>query len=216
MRDKAKNLVESRRFEIIIESLIALYVVVYILSNLRIHSPILEYVEYSFIFIFAIEYILKAYAFRTKHIFSIWGAIDLIALYPFTSAIRIIRVLRILRTLQAFERLSLALKAIKNELFALLTTTLVILFLAAALLFEFEHTAQPEKFRSIIDSFWWSIVTVTTVGYGDLYPITSGGRIVAACLQLFSIILIALPTALVANAFNKTSKEPNRIKGKRY
>ena len=75
---------------------------------------------------------------------------------------------------------------------------------------NFEHEAQPNKFSSIPASMWWAVATLTTVGYGDVYPITLGGRVFTAFVTLLGIGIIAIPTSLVTNALSKAKKRARK------
>lgn len=79
--------------------------------------------------------------------------------------------------------------------------------LSSSMIYYAERTENPEMFPSIPGSFWWALVTMTTVGYGDKYPITTGGQLVAACTMIFGILLIALPMAIVGNKFQEVYSE---------
>ena len=85
--------------------------------------------------------------------------------------------------------------------------SLLILYVASVGIYIFEHEAQPEAFGSIFDSLWWSIVTLTTVGYGDSFPITVGGKIFTSFVVIIGLGIIAVPTGLFASALSKTIKE---------
>ncbi|MBN1431476.1 MAG: ion transporter [Methanomicrobiaceae archaeon] len=89
----------------------------------------------------------------------------------------------------------------KRQLAMMLYIILFMLIVTSAVMFYIEHQAQPEKFASIPDSMWWAIITLTTVGYGDVYPITPLGKFFGGLAALFGIGLIALPTGILASAF---------------
>jgi voltage-gated potassium channel len=74
-------------------------------------------------------------------------------------------------------------------------------------IYYFENAAQPEAFKSIFHSFWWAIVTLTTVGYGDVYPITLGGKIFTSIIVLIGLGIVAVPTGLIASALTRTIKD---------
>jgi voltage-gated potassium channel len=85
--------------------------------------------------------------------------------------------------------------------------SLIILYVASLGIYTFENEAQPEVFGSIFDSLWWSIVTLTTVGYGDSFPITLGGKIFTFLIVIIGLGIISVPTGLFASALSKTIKE---------
>ena len=92
---------------------------------------------------------------------------------------------------------------VKEEMILFLMITLIFIFLAASGIYYFEHEAQPKLFPSVIHSVWWAIVTLTTVGYGDVYPITVGGKIFTFFMLMIGIAVITIPAGLVASAFTK-------------
>lgn len=191
-------------------------------SGLR---SILEYFEIISVLIFTIEYLLRIYVAdnRRAYIFSFYGLIDLIAILPFYIAvgfdlrsIRVFRLLRLVRLLkfsrhnQALNRLYNAFISIKAELIVLLMLTMCVLFVASLGIYYFENPVQPEKFSSVFHSMWWAVATITTVGYGDVYPITIGGRFFTFIILMIGIGLISVPTGLIASALTKGLKAESR------
>ncbi len=81
------------------------------------------------------------------------------------------------------------------------------LYLAAIGIYYFEHKAQPEVFRSIFDCLWWAVATLTTVGYGDIYPITIAGRLFTFVILMVGLGLIAVPTGIVASALSSVRRQ---------
>ena len=84
---------------------------------------------------------------------------------------------------------------------------MVLLFLSAVGIYHFEHAAQPDVFRSIFDSLWWSVATLTTVGYGDIYPVTLGGKLFTFFVLMIGLGLIAVPTGIVASALSAVRQQ---------
>ncbi len=102
---------------------------------------------------------------------------------------------------------------VKNELkFTLFLSLLAILFSASAI-YYLEHEAQPEKFSSITESIWWATVSLATVGYGDVYPVTAGGKIFASIISLIGIGIVAIPTGIISASF--VEEIHNQRKGKK-
>ena len=97
----------------------------------------------------------------------------------------------------------LALKLIKEELVLFLALSGIILYLAAVGIYYFENPAQPDVFKSVFHSFWWAVVTLTTVGYGDMAPITAGGRVFTVIVLTVGLGLVSVPTGLMASAMSK-------------
>jgi len=172
--------------------------------------------------LFTIEYLIRV-AFskrRLKFIFSFYGLIDLIAILPFYLAfavdlrsLRLVRLLSLIRILKlaryntALQRFSKALYLAKEELIIFTIASFVVLYFAALGIFHFENAAQPEVFRSIFDSLWWSVATLTTVGYGDIYPITNGGRFFTFIVLIVGLGLVAVPTGIIASALSAVRRE---------
>ena len=97
----------------------------------------------------------------------------------------------------------MAAKIVKEELVLFLMVAAIFVFVAASGIYFFENEAQPEKFSSVFHSLWWAIVTLTTVGYGDVYPITIGGRIFTFFVLLIGVGIVAVPAGLIASALSK-------------
>lgn len=217
--------------------LIILNVVAMVLES---HNSILleyasefHYFETFSIIIFVLEYI---YRLRQSYILSgvkgvgvyalsFFGVIDLLSILPFFLAglsnidgrfIRILRLFRLTRIFklgrnsESFNTFIQALVKIKNELyFTLFLSMLMILFSASAIYF-LEHEAQPEKFSSITESIWWASISLATVGYGDVYPVTVGGKIFAAIISLVGIGIVAIPTGIISASFVEEISEKRR------
>ncbi|WP_432695513.1 ion transporter [Marinobacterium sp. YM272] len=177
--------------------------------------------------IFTLEYALRVYSApnRWRYIFSFWGLIDLVAIAPFyiflglglagvdlrgVRAFRLLRILRLLklarysRTLARFHR---AFELAREELLIYLLLTLILLFVSATGIYYFENPAQPDAFASIPHSLWWAMVTLTTVGYGDVYPITAGGRFFTFFVLMVGLGIVAVPTGLISSALSQVRRE---------
>ena len=180
------------------------------------------------IIVFGTEYILRLWsaaakedsAYKTpfgkriEYILSFNGLVDLAALLPSlismfvgSADLRWIRVVRILRLLKmsnystALEDLGSAIYAERQSFLAALYLFTLALFIASALMYVLEHQAQPRAFASIPESMWWALITLTTVGYGDVSPITTLGKIVGALTALIGVCTVALLTGIIASAF---------------
>ena len=146
--------------------------------------------------------------------------VDLMAVVPFyigffssSQSLHLVRTLRILRAFK-FYRYSVGLQLLargfyraKEELKALGFATFVLVFLSHAAIYECEHAYQPDAFGSLDDAFWFTCVTVTTVGYGDLYPVTSAGRVVAILTFVTGITLFGTFTAVMGSSFATALRE---------
>jgi voltage-gated potassium channel len=153
---------------------------------------------------------------RLKYMASPLALIDLIAIIPFylpmiipveLRLLRLLRLLRVFRVLKlgryshAFDTFIDVLRSKKEELLIAFIIMIILLILSSSAMYFVEHEAQPEKFASIPDAMWWAVVTLATVGYGDVYPITAAGRFIGAVVALSAIGLFALPAGILATGF---------------
>jgi voltage-gated potassium channel len=114
---------------------------------------------------------------------------------------RIVRIFKLGRNNPSLRLFGKAIYAVKSELyFTLFLATLLILFSASAM-YYLENDAQPEKYSSITESIWWATISLTTVGYGDVYPVTFGGKIFATLISLVGIAIVAIPTGIISASF---------------
>ena len=118
-----------------------------------------------------------------------------------------IRVFKIFRYSQTIQRFKNAFVSIKEELLLFMIATVFLLFISAVGIYYFEKGAQPETFRSIFHSLWWAATTLTTVGFGDMYPVTVGGKVFTFFILIIGLGVIAVPTGLLASALTKDSKQ---------
>lgn len=168
--------------------------------------------------VFTAEYLLRLYFSQKKlsFVFSFYGLIDLAAVLPFYLALgldlrslRIFRLarlailLKIFRFSKAARRFQLAFKLVKEEILVFGLFSLALIYLSAVGIYHFEHEAQPEVFVSVFDGIWWATVTLTTVGYGDAVPITTGGKVFTFFVFIVGLSMIAVPSGLVASALSK-------------
>ena len=233
MRDKLANIVHSqsttagRVFDAVTIFLIIISVVIQTietLPNLTLFSKqLLSNLELTITVIFTVEYALRFYVADRKrnYMFSVFGIVDLLAILPYyltfgsvnlqvlrlLRLIRIFRILKIVRYNNAASRYKEAFKSIKEEAILFFCATAVLLYFSSVGIYYFEHEAQPENFASIIHSFWWAVITLTTVGYGDVYPITTGGRFFTCVILLIGLGIVAVPTGLVASALSKIRQQ---------
>lgn len=187
---------------------------------------ILYYLEWITIVIFTVEYAFRWTVADNKWKFvrSWYGLIDLLAIVPFYISLllttgvdlRYVRVFRMFRLFRAFKlvRYSKAIRLFarafviaKEELVLFFIVTLMLLYLSAALIYNFENAVQPEYYSSIFSSLWWAVVTLTTVGYGDVVPISVGGRFFTFCLLIVGLGIIAVPSGIVASALSKAREQ---------
>ncbi|MEY4860368.1 MAG: hypothetical protein RL059_67 [Bacteroidota bacterium] len=193
------------------------------LPNLTIgQRRFLEVSEIGCVLIFSVEYLVRLFSSKNKlsFVFSFMGIIDLISILPFyfnlgggSRAFRIIRLFRIFRILKlarynkAINRFRIAFTTVKEELVLFFLASFFLIYLVSVGIYYFENEAQPEAFQSIIHSFWWSVVTLTTVGYGDVYPVTIGGQIFTFFVLMIGVGIITIPAGLIATAMTRTREE---------
>ncbi len=177
--------------------------------------------------LFSLEYLWRLLIApnKKKYVFSFYGIIDFIAIGPAIvtlglvdlrvgRAFRLMRLLRLakfLRCESAIATLVRSFKSIRGELALFTLLTVIILYLTAVGIWYFEKEAQPEHFGSVASSIWWSIVTLTTVGYGDAYPITVGGKIFTALILFVGLGFVAVPSGLVASALVASKKRVTTV-----
>jgi voltage-gated potassium channel len=192
------------------------------------YGSIFKSIEIVSIIVFSIEYAARIWtadlAFKNKgvlssrwsYIFSFMGLIDLLSILPFylpflfKMDLRVIRTLRLLRLLRILKlnRHSEALRLIttvfrksKNDIVATIFLVSILLVIAATLMYDIENKAQPDAFKNIGEALWWSVATLTTVGYGDIYPITGLGKFLSGIIALLGIGIVALPTGIISSAY---------------
>lgn len=177
----------------------------------------LGYFEFGISVLFVAEYITRLFLGGRRYAFSFYGMIDLLASFPALfvhdmMALRILRVFRLLRLIKlgryggAAARLGKAIRSVKEEFVLLAATALILLSLAAFGIRHFEHEAQPDAFATFSDCLWWAVVSLTTVGYGDVYPVTNGGKVFASIILLLSLGIVAAPAGLIAAALSRTTR----------
>ena len=228
MKDSIKNIVEyndnklSRSFAFFIQFLIVLSVITFSVETLPNLKPqtvtILNSIEIFCVIVFTLEYVARIYVAdnKPKFIFSFFGLIDLFAILPFylsfgldLRSLRVLRMFRLFRLLKlvrynrAMRHFTKAMLMAKEQIILFMGVTLVLIYFAAIGIYYFENEAQPEHFSSIFDSLWWSIVTLTTVGYGDVYPITVGGRVFTFFILLIGLGIVAIPTGIISSSLTK-------------
>lgn len=212
----------GQAFDLVIQSLIIISLITFSIETLPDLSEStrfwLRLSEVVITIVFTFEYLLRIYVAspRYAYIFSFFGLVDLFAILPFYVVrgvdLRSIRALRLMRLFRIFKlarytsairRFYRAFTIAREEIVLFLSATLVLFFLAAVGIYYFESHAQPEAFGSIFHCLWWAIITLTTVGYGDVYPITVGGRVFTFFLLLIGIGVISVPAGLLASALSK-------------
>ncbi len=228
MKENIEKIVESRDtkaglyFDYAIQFLILLSVLAFTIETIpdleQSTQDFLNTFEFICIIIFSAEYLFRIYIAekKLKFIFSFYGIIDLLAILPFylsfgfdLRSARILRFLRLFRLVKlvrynkAMNRFAVAFRLIREELIMFSVVSLILIYLSAVGIYYFENSVQPESFSSIFSSLWWSVVTLTTVGYGDVVPITVGGRIFTFLILMIGLGIIAIPSGMISSALTE-------------
>lgn len=220
-------------------SIISIVLESFSIINERYHDAF-HLFETVTVIVFSIEYMLRIWTAdmlypeakhpRIKYIFSFMAIIDLLAILPFylpfVSAdlrflrmmrlFRLFRLLRVFKLGRYFDALQIIVKVIRTSAPQLVMSVVLCFFVmlfSAIIMYTVENPVQPEQFPNVISSLWWAICTLTTVGYGDVYPITHIGRLFASVISMVGIGIIAIPTGIIAAGFNqvisKDTKNPD-------
>ena len=204
----------------VIIACILLSVPIDVLEEVQDVHPILKrwalHLDLLISYIFALEYALRLLvctenpAFshpikgRLKYMFTPLMLIDLFAISPFfimgngvLRTLRVFRILMLMRYTNAIELMNKVVAEKKKELLVCGAFILMLWVWSAFMIFRVEHLAQPDVFKNMADALWWSAVTFTTVGYGDIYPVTFFGRVIAVITVALGLILFAITTAVL-------------------
>jgi voltage-gated potassium channel len=183
--------------------------------------------ETATVFVFTVEYLYRTVlnfinSRSFKYNFSFYGVVDLLSVLPYflpvmimfdTRALRLLRLTRALRILKitqhskAVKHLFEVFRRIKGELTITFFLSLILIVFSGILVYYAENPEQPEVFDNIGKSIWWAFATLTTVGYGDIYPVTLLGKLIASIVAIIGIGLIAIPTGLISATYVDVMKE---------
>lgn len=217
----------SRAFDIFIVCTILLNIAVLFMEtfdSLRSFAPVFKAIETITILIFGIEYLLRIWTAEylypdfsrgkavLKFLISFDGIVDLCTILPFFFlsgfvALRMLRVVRILHLFRinayydSFHVIKSVLKEKKNQIISSVFIILVLMLFSSLGMYSAEHEAQPEAFNNAFSGIWWSISTILTVGYGDVYPITVSGRLLAILIAFLGVGVVAIPTGIISAGF---------------
>lgn len=150
-----------------------------------------------------------------SYMFSFAGIVDLVSILPFYLTftkidLRVLRMIRLLRFFRVFKitRYNNSMKLVadvirdkSSEIGVIMGLIIIIMIISSFIMFYAEHDAQPEQFPNVLGCLWWAVVTMTTIGYGDVYPITLVGKIVGSTMALLGIGLVAMPTGIISAGF---------------
>lgn len=237
----------SRIFDISIIALILINVIIVIMDTFTLPPSVKyvsRIIETISVIVFTIEYLLRMWTSdllfpeltRVKalfrYLFSFMAIIDLLSILPFYLPaifpfdLKVLRTLRMIRLFRIFKinrytnALHIVAEVFRRKASQLLSTMFVVFILiiiTSVLMYNIENEAQPDTFQNIFQGMWWSIATFTTVGYGDIYPITVAGKILSAVLAFLGIGLVAVPTGIISSGFTEVMEEQkNRDDAKHY
>lgn len=180
----------------------------------QIVTRMFHWIELISIMIFSFEIVVRLFIYKGKKksvSFWIFLIIDFAAVIFFYIPVsfdarmlrifRVIKALKITRHSKSIKKFVEVLTVKRNELLSCLGIIFFFIFFSAMFIYYFEHEKQPENFSNMFSALWWSVVTLTTVGYGDIYPVTVGGKILTSFISLLGIGVIALPTGIIAAGF---------------
>lgn len=223
--------IPSRIFDYFIVSVIFLNLFTTLFATFEESKPytdIIYIVEWGTIIIFLIEYILRVWTAdllypklspqkaRIKFVSSFYGIIDLLSFFPFflpflfpSGAVafrmfRVIRILRLFRINAKFDAFNVIIEVLndkKNQLYSSICMILIMMMASSLCMYSLEHDAQPENFKNAFSGLWWSVSTLLTVGYGDIYPITTMGKIMAIIISFLGVGMVAIPTGIISAGF---------------
>jgi len=213
-------------FALCIQTLILISIISFSIETLpglsQESQDLLHIIEVTTVLIFTVEYLLRIIVAdkKSSFIFSFYGIIDLIAILPFYLTVgldlrsfRIFRLLRIFlvfkltRYSKALDRLLRAFQLVRTDLALCMMATIVFVYLYAVGIYYFENPAQPDQFKSVFHSLWWAVATLTTVGYGDIYLITVGGKIFTFVILMIGLGIITISTGIMAAAKTRIRQE---------
>lgn len=194
--------------------------------------------EWITIGIFTIEYVLRLWTAEylypavnrskavIKYIFSFYGLIDLFTFMPFylpfffpsgVVAFRIFRVIRIFRLFRinaqydAFNVITNVIKSKGRQILSSMALLLIVMMAASLTMYSLENEAQPEVFKNAFSGMWWAMSAMLTVGYGDIYPVTTAGQFVATIIALLGVLMVAIPTGIISAGFVEEYRRASRV-----
>ena len=222
----------GKYFDLLLITSIFLSVLIVMLDSIsdlnKKYGLIFNYSEWIFTILFSIEYLLRVFSIRraSSYIFSFYGIIDLLALIPTYIAIflpgasvfsvirvlRVLRVFRILKLVQFMGEADLLIKAMKSsrrKIFVFLFFVINLVIILGSIMYLVE--GESSGFDSIPRSIYWAIVTLTTVGYGDISPTTNLGQFIAASIMIMGYVIIAIPTGIVATEMRFSNRRKKKV-----
>ena len=171
---------------------------------------------------------MKPMKARLRFIFSVFGLVDLFSFLPYfipgllTSGIVAFRILRVIRIFHLFrinsryDAFNVVLDVLmekRQQLFSSISLIVIMMLASSLCMYNLEHEAQPEVFKNAFSGIWWSMSTVLTIGYGDIYPITLGGRIISVFIAFLGVGLVAIPTGIISAGFVEQYTKAGSLSG---
>ncbi len=231
----------SRLFDILLTVVIVASLAATIMSTygeFSKYQAALDAIELVTVILFTIEYILRVWtsdilypdksrvAAAFAFIFSVSGIVDLLTFFPYylpiffpagAVAFRMFRVIRIFRLFSInsrYDAFSVILDVLyekKKQIFSSVIMVLILMIASSLCMYSLEHEAQPDTFKNAFSGIWWSASTLLTIGYGDIYPITVGGKIMAIAISFLGVGMVAIPTGIISAGFVESYSKLNRI-----
>lgn len=242
MKRKIYDIINSKIWNNMISILVVISIVQIVLESFQSifekYNFVFKGVELVIIIIFTTDYIFEIYTseirykkgkFKSilKFMTSFEGIIDLLSMLPFYMPLiirmdlRFLRILRLGRIIRMFKikRVEKAINVLKRVwrkekdiLFVTIMFAFSVVLISAIIMYNLENPVQPDKFPNIVATMWWSVATLTTIGYGDVYPVTAGGKILATCVAMMGIGFVAVPTGLISAGFVSEIREEKNKK----
>ncbi len=240
--DKGNSLA-SRMFDRVITTLILLSVAAVFAITFNLPGKMrmaLWVVEVTASSIFTVEYALRIWTAdrlysrlspwtaRLRYLVSFMAIVDLLAILPFwlprifpgsmlgMRALRLVRLLRILKLNRYFDAMKSILDVVaakRRELVGSVFFVFLLMMVSSLVMYSVEHEAQPDVFRNAFSGLWWAVSTLTTVGYGDIYPVTTIGRVFGAAIALSGVAALAIPTGIVTSGIMEGVRKPSPAGG---
>lgn len=202
------------------------------------YKDLIDLIELITVAIFTIEYALRLWTAKylypsmgpikaaIRFVFSLNGIIDFVAFFPFylpvvfpagVVAFRLFRVVRIFKLFKinskydAFNVIVDVLKEKKSQIISSVCMILILMVASSLAMYSLEHNAQPDLFKNAFSGIWWSVSTLLTIGYGDIYPITVGGKILAIAISFLGVGMVAIPTGIISAGFVEQYTKINKL-----
>ena len=233
--DKSNKI--SRFFDIFITiTIVSNILVTFLLTfkELTFLFPLFKAIEYVTVGIFCVEYAVRIWTAeflypgmrkikaRYKFMVSFDGIVDILTIVPvfFLSGFVIFRMLRVARIFHlfrlnakydSFNVITTVLFEKRNQIISSVFIVLILMLASSLCMYSVEHEAQPEVFKNAFSGIWWSMSTLLTVGYGDIYPVTTLGRVMAICIAYLGVGAVAIPTGIISAGFVEQYQRKSNI-----